>query len=439
MHSKKGKNMKQERIQELIEYIWDNVETDEDLDELLAEHGEELDQDFMAAISQMIENAGIAGNEDLYEFLAIIEERICDYMDTRQPNALKTITEDRAFELIDKIYSDIQSEDDVHQFMKDYLFECDRIFFSALKAFIEREIDAGNPDSAKILRYFGRNIINTKTKNIEEMLNRNPNGTFPYALDNLQCAQILEDKDIVVDCAFLAGTTATYIQPSPKVHVAIAAYDLASEIALELEDYLSFASAQYNLGEVHSYLLQDESDECLKSAVQYYNSALEIYTEGDYAQETARTHFALGIAYSDMEGRENIEMAIEHYRRALEIYSREDYPEEYADAKVNLGIVNVQISYAEKENEIEYLKKAHAHMEDALLVFTQEEFPQRYAVVQNNLAEIYRTLSKYESEYLDKAIEAYENALQYFPTEVYPKQYEILKTRIVSLQESKEE
>lgn len=428
--------MKQERIQELIEYIWDNVESDEDLEKFFAEYGDELDQDFMVGISQIIENAGISGNEDLYKFFAIIEERIYDYIDAKQPAALETITEDRAFELIDKIYSEIQSEDDVHQFMKDHLFDCDRIFFSALKTFIEREVDADNPEGANFLRFFGRNIINNKTQNIEEMLNRNPNGTFPYALDNLQCAQILEDKDVVVDCAFVAGATAGYIHPSPKVDVAIAAYDLASETALEIEDYLSFASAQYNLGEVYSNLLKDENDENLTNAIQYYNNALDIYTEGDYAEETARTHFALALAYSDMESRENIETAMEHYRRALDIYSREDYPEEYADAKVNLGIVNVQITYGDKENEVEYLKKAHAHMEDALIVFTEEEYPQRYAVVQNNLAEIYRTLSKYESEYLDKAIEAYENALEYFPTEIYPKEYKILKSRIVSLKES---
>ncbi|KAF5416054.1 MAG: hypothetical protein C5S48_04200 [Candidatus Methanogaster sp.] len=159
----------------------------------------------------------------------------------------------------------------------------------------------------------------------------------------------------------------------------------------------------------------------LKSLIEHYNQALEVYIREAFPEKWAMTQNNLAIAYSSRirgERAENIDLAIEHYNQALEVRTREVFSEKWAGTQNNLAAAyNNRIRGERAEN----IDLAIEHYNQALEVYTREAFPEDWAMTQNNLAIAYSDRIRGErAENIDLAIEHCNQALEVRTIERFP-------------------
>lgn len=128
-----------ERIQELLQILWEEAQTHEGLQTFVEKYGDELDEDFLTGILAVIAKANEDGNEDVARFFNQMGEFMLTLVmpsDVVRRSAAKT---DEARYLIRILLEKVNSPKDLDHFAAEYMNECDEAFFAVLEHVIAEE------------------------------------------------------------------------------------------------------------------------------------------------------------------------------------------------------------------------------------------------------------------------------------------------------------
>ncbi|QTA88244.1 hypothetical protein [Desulfonema magnum] len=147
-----------ERIQELLQILWEEAQTHEGLQTFVEKYGDELDEDFLTGILAVIAKANEDGNEDVARFFNQMGEFMLTLVmpsDVVRRSAAKT---DEARYLIRILLEKVNSPKDLDHFAAEYMNECDEAFFAVLEHVIAEEKNKGNEGNAKFLEQVGQTL-----------------------------------------------------------------------------------------------------------------------------------------------------------------------------------------------------------------------------------------------------------------------------------------
>jgi tetratricopeptide (TPR) repeat protein len=139
-------------------------------------------------------------------------------------------------------------------------------------------------------------------------------------------------------------------------------------------------------------------NDSILAAIERYAAILQVFTETEHAEEWAKTHHNLGIAYSNLSlgnKRENLENSIRHLNAALHVRTENSSPRAWAETQSALGVVHRMMHDIGKPASLEKALECH---QAALRHFSKEELPEQWAMTQNNLGTAYYSLSKLASQ-----------------------------------------
>ena len=192
-----------------------------------------------------------------------------------------------------------------------------------------------------------------------------------------------------------------------------------------------YADTQNNLGIAYSYRIKGSRAENLERAIEFYESALTVYTFEDFPKDWAAIQNNLALAYINRikdSRADNLERAIEFYRAALTVYTLENFPEDWAMTQNGLAAAY----YARiKGSRADNLERAIDFYREVLTVNTLENFPWGWAEVQNGLSATYLYRIKgSRADNLEMAIEFYRAALTVYTFEDFPQQWAMTQNNL---------
>ncbi|MCP4409501.1 MAG: CHAT domain-containing protein [Gammaproteobacteria bacterium] len=384
--------MTPERIQQLLQILWDKVENTEDFLKFVQTYGDELDKDFLNGIVATIEGAQAEDDKDVAEFFT-------QALDDLQPLAQQVIKSD-------------SGEKGFIGWLKRCLKPITRFW---RKSTASKSLEELTADEAEIA---------SEDDSLQELIEHCPNAAYPRAIVNLQSAQQIENDHLIMYCALTLGDVAQKYRPYPKLQEAISAYRLASEKASTTGETEVSARTQHNLGVAYSDLSVGYRDANLRQAVACYQNALCVFTETAFPQNYATAQNNLGTAYSNLPAGDrnaNLCQAIACYENALHVFTETAFPQDYAMTQNNLGTAYQKLTHGDRDNN---LRQAIACYENALRIHTETAFPQDYATAQNNLGVAYSNLPAGNRDAnLRQAIACYQNALRIRTETAFPQDY----------------
>jgi hypothetical protein len=148
--------MSPERIQQLLQMLWDEVNGSEDLQKFVENYGDELDQDFLAAIAAVVQNAGQQGNANAARFFNRMGQTLLPLVmpsDALRRAAAKT--QDARY-LVQILLEKINDPQDLDRFAAEYMKDFNGIFFAVLQETAETEKAKGNTGNARFLAEVGQ-------------------------------------------------------------------------------------------------------------------------------------------------------------------------------------------------------------------------------------------------------------------------------------------
>ncbi len=237
----------------------------------------------------------------------------------------------------------------------------------------------------------------------------------------------------VANTAYEIGTI--HLEKAQYMKTAIEAYREALEV-YALESFpVQYAGTHNNLGNAYGILaeVEDTAENC-KKAIQAYHEALKVRSLERFPMQYAGTWNNLGNAYqilAEVEDKAaNCNRAIQAYQEALKVRSLERFPLDYAMTQNNLG--NAYRNLAEVEDKAQNCRKAIEACGEALKVYSLDGFPMDYAMTQNNLGGAYCTLAEVEdkAENCKRGLEAFEQALRVRTLDRFPMDYAMSQSNL---------
>jgi len=317
--------MTPQRINELIQILWNDVNSAEDLQAFVQKYGHELDTDFMAGISAVTRQAEEAGNEDAAGFFRQVGQALVSLLppsgDEDNGEATPEDAVRRAAGLVQKLFNEVKSNEDLTQFAARHLHECDDAFFAVLQQVAEQQKAERNEEIARFFEQTGQMLrqirqqmashgsgqagfsgeeaqIKAEDDTINELIKTDPDAAYSRAVANLERAKQTGSDLLIGAYASTLARAAHEYRPYPKLNEAIAAYEIAAEKARAVDNEQSYAAIQDNMGIAYSLLPTGDREENLRNAVSCYQNALQIYSENDFPQDYAMTQNNLGKCVS---------------------------------------------------------------------------------------------------------------------------------------------
>jgi len=323
--------MTPQRINELIQILWNDVDSAEDLQKFIEAYGDELDTDFLVAIGAVVQNANEQGDENMARFFSQIGQAMVPLLMPAGAD-IKAVSDEeveRSAGLLQKFFEDVKSNDDLARFAAQHLDECDDTFFDALQQLAEGQKAEGNEENARFFEQTGQMLrqikqqmgadsqagqasfsgeearIKAEDDAINELIETDSNAAYPRAAANLERAKQTGNDNLIMYCAFNLARAAQEYRPYPKLNEAVVAYHIAAEKAESANNEQAYGTTQNNLGNAYLNLPTGDRGENLRNAVRCYENALRVRTENDFPQKYATTQNNLGNTYSDLPNARN--------------------------------------------------------------------------------------------------------------------------------------
>ena len=147
--------MTPERIQGLLQALWEEVNSTEELERFVQKYGDELDMDFLTGILAIIENAEENGNNEVARFFRQIGKPLLNAL-TPLDKEVKDVPKgsvDRAMSLIQKLFEEVNSDEDLGRFAIEHLDEFDDVFFAILNRIAEQQKAKDNEGNARFFAH----------------------------------------------------------------------------------------------------------------------------------------------------------------------------------------------------------------------------------------------------------------------------------------------
>ena len=198
-------------------------------------------------------------------------------------------------------------------------------------------------------------------------------------------------------------------------------YGSALEVYTREAFPVDWAKMQNNLGNAYGSRIRGNRADNLEEAIACHMRNLEVRTKDACPINWATTQNNLGNAFRKrIRGNraDNLEEAIKCYTCALEVRKKEDSPVDWATTYINLGA-----AYGDriKGDRADNLEEAIAYYTCALEVYTREASSVRWAATQDNLGIAYRNRIKGDRENnLEEAIAYHTRALEVRTREDFP-------------------
>lgn len=148
--------MSPERIQELIQNLWNEVESSEQLQDFIQNHADELDQDFLAGIAAVVQQTKESGNKNAFEFFSQIGQSLLPLLTPSDVLRRASLKSEQAAYLVQILLENVNSPEDLDRFAAEYLDQCDLSFFAVLEHRAETETAEGHEGNARFLRQTGQ-------------------------------------------------------------------------------------------------------------------------------------------------------------------------------------------------------------------------------------------------------------------------------------------
>lgn len=150
--------MSPERIQQFLQMLWDEVESSEDLQTFVENYGDELDQDFLAAIAAVVQNANQQGTENVARFFNRMGQTLLPLVMPSDAVRIAVAKTQDARYLVQVLLQKVNGPEDLNRFAAKYMKEFDGVFFAVLQETAEAEKARGNTGNARFLLEIGQTL-----------------------------------------------------------------------------------------------------------------------------------------------------------------------------------------------------------------------------------------------------------------------------------------
>lgn len=148
--------MSPERIRELIQNLWNTVDSGEQLQEFIQKYADELDQDFLAGIAAAVQQAKDSGNENAFGFFSQVGQSLLALLTPSDVLRRAFLKSEQAACLVQILLENVNSPEDLARFAAEYSDQCDLCFFAVLEDRAEAEKTKGNEGNTRFLREVGK-------------------------------------------------------------------------------------------------------------------------------------------------------------------------------------------------------------------------------------------------------------------------------------------
>jgi len=242
--------------------------------------------------------------------------------------------------------------------------------------------------------------------------------TFPSTMQIIEIADKLvtafkDYPDVLIKQAgrlYIIGTISQDIVKFMHLSIIASTYAL---ISYPKETFpLKHADIQTLVGKAFLLLSgYEEKEQNARSALEAFDSALELKASLKLSYDCAELHNYKGIAFSKLGCSVNntsyFYYSIDSYHEALAIRTRREYPLDYALTQNNLALVYYHL--AKVENKHDNTLKSIACLEKALVILTKDYYPVQYAYLCTNFGNAYMILAETSSQIKD-----YKLALEWY-------------------------
>ncbi len=254
------------------------------------------------------------------------------------------------------------------------------------------------------------------------------------AQQGLEAAEALNDKQFIACCQNNLGKAYNSLPTGNRgtnVQNAIACHETALKVYTEGDFPADWAATQNYLGVAYAGLSTGDRSANVLKAIACYEAALSVCTERDLPEQWARTQQNLGFAFlnpATVDRGANLEKAIPCFEAALRVRTETDFPYEWATTKNGLGVAYLLLRTGNRNAN---LQKAIACWEAALRVYTEPDFAVDWALVQNNLGAAYKELDAGNCGVnLQKAIACRTAALRVYTERDFPMHWAITQNNL---------
>ncbi|RMH71239.1 MAG: hypothetical protein D6675_07075 [Gemmatimonadetes bacterium] len=140
--------MQLERIQQLIQEIWDTVNTSDDLNQFIETYGAELDPDFLVGIEMIIADMLKEGEDEMAAYFEEIYDRLEAIISTKHPTPETSTSVKKAIELVRIVLEEVNDMDELDQFVEQYYDDFNEAFFAVLDYLIQEENERDNVEQS---------------------------------------------------------------------------------------------------------------------------------------------------------------------------------------------------------------------------------------------------------------------------------------------------
>lgn len=200
---------------------------------------------------------------------------------------------------------------------------------------------------------------------------------------------------------------------------------------------LQYTKTITSLGTVCQYSGLIGQREMSEQALSYYQEALHICKEKDFAEQWILLQTCLGKSYALRhrgERNDNLELALAHHQEALQHATRASLPTIWATAQVNQGDVYRERIQGEQRTNFQAAMNAY---KAALQIYTRANFPQEWAEIHSKLASLYQSYAEddraKQDMYLRCAIVCCESAMQVYTPEAFPTERGMLLVKLAAI------
>lgn len=141
--------MQFDRVQELIQIVWDTINTSDDLRQFIETYQNELDQDFLMGLDTMIEHYMKEGNDEIVTYFQEIREILVEVIPQDPIKEEQEAAVKEAVDLVRLLLQEVTHTYELDQFATDHLADFDDAFFAVLQYLIEQEHKEGNESRAE--------------------------------------------------------------------------------------------------------------------------------------------------------------------------------------------------------------------------------------------------------------------------------------------------
>jgi tetratricopeptide (TPR) repeat protein len=247
------------------------------------------------------------------------------------------------------------------------------------------------------------------------------------AVEHLRCALTLigATREPALRASLTNALGNTYTQssrltPSARTQNAILCYETAASLWLTQGDMLSWAMAEFNLGNACCELPVEEFPDKWDQAVRHYENALHVRTRESNPERHAATLENLGTAYRELPTGNragNVRKAVGCYRQALRIYTSSALPLQNAGLHNNLANAYLSLPADNPAATLRNVHRALRHFDRALRVRPKTRHPGDYASSQFNRGSAFlrlATASANPLKPLQEARSCFREARKYF-------------------------